>query len=72
MLQITGNHVNNEYSIISLFVSCNAYNRTKTCPTCRSEWCDHNVYINANEVIQDVNEIVVEENDIVEGNIAII
>ena len=42
----------NEYAIISWFISCNDYNRTKTCPTCRSEWCDHNVYINAEEVIQ--------------------
>ena len=42
----------NEYAIISWFISYNDYNRTKTCPTCRSEWCDHNVYINAEEVIQ--------------------
>jgi hypothetical protein len=48
----------NEYAIISWFVSCNAYNRTITCPTCRSEWSDHNVYINAEEGIQ-----VAEENE---------
>jgi hypothetical protein len=55
----------NEYAIISWFVSCNAYNRTITCPTCRSEWSDHNVYINAESEIPD-------ENEVVEGNVAII
>jgi hypothetical protein len=48
----------NEYAIISWFVSCNNYNRTTTCPTCRSTWSDHNVYVNAENEIPDENEIV--------------
>lgn len=48
----------NEYAIISWFVSCNTYNRTVTCPTCRSLWSDHNVYVNAENEIPDENEIV--------------
>jgi hypothetical protein len=53
----------NEYAIISWFVSCNNYNRGTTCPTCRSVWDDHNVYINAENEIPD-------ENEIVQGNIS--
>ena len=47
----------NEYAIISWFVSCNTNNRSKTCPTCRSEWSDHNVYINTESKIPDENEV---------------
>ena len=41
----------NEYAIINWFVTCNSYYRGTTCPTCRSLWTDHNVYINSDEVI---------------------
>jgi hypothetical protein len=58
MLCCSCRHCYNEYAIISWFVSCNAYNRTKTCPTCRSEWTDHNVYINTESEIPYENEIV--------------
>ena len=46
-----------EYAIISWFVSCNNYNRSSTCPTCRSPWSDYNVYINTDQEIQDINEM---------------
>lgn len=54
----------NEYAIINWFVTCNSYYRSTTCPTCRSLWIDHNIYINADKVIANVNEIMVEDQAI--------
>jgi hypothetical protein len=66
MLCSSCRHCYNEYAIITWFVSCNTYNRSITCPTCRSDWRDHNVYINAHEIIQ------LDENEILEENVVII
>jgi hypothetical protein len=41
----------NEYAMISWVINCNNNNRSVTCPTCRENWSDFNVYINADNEI---------------------
>lgn len=51
MLCSNCNNCYNEYAMISWMVNCNNNNRLVTCPTCRKNWSDHNVYINADNEI---------------------